>query len=200
MHTTLGDWLLEPVANAIEAGARAIQVEVARQGSIVAITVSDDGPGLDPTTMATLLDPLTGGDPRKHPSRRPHLGLPLLDQMVRQAGGHLTIDSAPGEGTVVRWTMDLAHPDTPPEGDWAAAATAAMVMAAGHGVALRWRRTSQGRSYEADNLGLLGCGGAVDASVIAQLRRDLDGLERRLAAASRPFAPAAHQEIKSWAS
>lgn len=196
MHTTLGDWLLEPVANAIEAGARAVQVEVVEEGPRVTVTVSDDGPGITSDAMRSLLDPLAGGNPHKHPGRRPHLGLPMLGQAVRQAGGDLAIESEPGVGTVVRWTLDATHPDAPPSGDWAAPAAAVMAMAAGRGVALRWRRQRDGHGYELDNLEWLDGGGATRAEAITGLRRRLAALESKLRAAPESRAPVARWEMR----
>jgi two-component system, NarL family, sensor kinase len=51
----------------------------------VHLAVSDDGRGFEPRAP-----------------RNGHLGLTLIDDMVRQAGGELTVDSAPGRGTELR--------------------------------------------------------------------------------------------------
>lgn len=190
MHTTLGDWLLELVANALEAGAGALQVEVVQQSSTLTATVTDDGPGIPDDLQCSLFDPWSSGDAHKHPGRRPHLGLPLLDQMVQQAGGTLTVQSAPAAGTMVRWVLDVQHPDTPPPGDWAATVATAFAMAAERGVVLQWCHRWNGAGYTMNNMELLEDSGAVCADGIARLRHRLAVAESDLAEASNRVASA----------
>jgi signal transduction histidine kinase len=56
--------------------------------------VSDDGRGFDPANAAN-----GDGDP--------HMGLQLLSDMARDAGGELRVRSAPGEGTSVTLEVPL---------------------------------------------------------------------------------------------
>ena len=51
----------------------------------VHVSVSDDGRGFEPEAP-----------------RNGHLGLTLIGDMVRQAGGELTVASSPGAGTAIR--------------------------------------------------------------------------------------------------
>ncbi|MYW67925.1 sensor histidine kinase [Streptomyces sp. SID8379] len=62
----------------------------------VVLDVSDDGHGFDPTAAAP-------------PGVRGH-GLPAIQARVRQLGGTLTIESAPGEGTVLSAAIPLRGP------------------------------------------------------------------------------------------
>lgn len=66
-------------------------------GAGVAIRVMDDGVGMSPATIARAFDPFfttktdgLGG-----------IGLPMVARFVRQAGGEVAIESAPGIGTTV---------------------------------------------------------------------------------------------------
>lgn len=61
----------------------------------IVLDVADDGRGFDPDDL---------GDPAEH---RGH-GLPAIRARVRQLGGTWTIESAPGDGTVLSVTVPLA--------------------------------------------------------------------------------------------
>jgi len=71
------------------AGADAIDIAVHQSNGHVTLLVSDDGRGCSP---AEALDASTEG----------HFGLRLLADQVRDAGGSLDLDSAPGAGTRLR--------------------------------------------------------------------------------------------------
>ena len=78
------------------AGARSIEVSVHRpEPGTMRLVVHDDGKGFVPADRARA------GDDG-------HLGLTLLDGLVEQAGGLLTISSEPGAGTTV--TLDWPAP------------------------------------------------------------------------------------------
>ena len=116
MHATLCDYLADIVQNAIEAGAAHIQVEVTETESIVSVTVTDNGKGMDAATQARIWDPFYS-EPGKHARRRVGLGLPLLRQAVEATGGELRFASNPGAGTAIRFSLPARHLDTPPLGD-----------------------------------------------------------------------------------
>jgi len=79
----------EAVRNVI-AHADPRRVEVAVVGGLAGarLVVADDGRGFDP-------------DERAARAAEGHLGLALLEELVRQAGGRLVVRSEPGEGTTV---------------------------------------------------------------------------------------------------
>ncbi|ADN02317.1 ATP-binding protein [Spirochaeta thermophila] len=118
MHRTLSDFILELVQNALEAGARTIEVSLHTGEGWCTVEVRDDGKGMTPEEKERALDPFFT-DGRKHPARRLGLGLAFLKQAVDLVGGGLSLESEPGRGTVVRFTMPLDHVDTPPMGDLA---------------------------------------------------------------------------------
>lgn len=66
-----------------------------RGGRYARIVVLDDGCGMDPAVLARAAEPLAG---TKRGSRR-GMGLALVDQFVRAAGGALQLRSAAGSGT-----------------------------------------------------------------------------------------------------
>lgn len=57
--------------------------------SVTQLVVTDDGKGFDPGA-------------RERRAAEGHLGLALLEEVTRQAGGTLTVDSSPGAGTTVK--------------------------------------------------------------------------------------------------
>ncbi len=86
------------IRNALEAGARRVQVTAAPAAETVVITVSDDGPGLPPKARENLFRPFFG-------SARPGgtgLGLAIARELARAHGGDLALVASTGSGTVFR--------------------------------------------------------------------------------------------------
>ena len=80
----------EAVRNVAEhSAAAAVDVRLAAGPGTVALTVADDGIGFD---LAALADTPAGG----------HVGLLLLQDLARSAGGRLDIESSPGRGTTLQ--------------------------------------------------------------------------------------------------
>ena len=87
------------VANVVpDMGLIEAQLE-AKRGPYVAITVRDTGHGMDPDVRARLFEPFFS---TKADRGRMGLGLPSVQGIVRQHGGFIEVDSAPGAGTAVR--------------------------------------------------------------------------------------------------
>ncbi|UCH78008.1 MAG: ATP-binding protein [Candidatus Coatesbacteria bacterium] len=110
--------LLDIAMNSIRAGATAISLEIVedREANLLTFAIRDNGCGMTEDQLSRLHDPFF--TTRK--TRRVGLGLPLLKQAAEQAGGGLTVTSAPGEGTTVEAQFGLDHIDRPPLGDVAA--------------------------------------------------------------------------------
>ena len=77
--------------------ARRVTLSVERNTGGILLRVADDGRGFDLGSLEQL-------------HRRGHMGLRLLEQRVRDAGGSLDITSSPGCGTMVQMTLPLPAP------------------------------------------------------------------------------------------
>jgi signal transduction histidine kinase len=67
-----------------------VRVSVQAENGCARLEVDDDGSGFDPATA--------GGDG--------HFGLRAVEELVREAGGRLRVDSAPGKGASVSVEVD----------------------------------------------------------------------------------------------
>jgi two-component system sensor histidine kinase UhpB len=68
------------------AGAKHVRVELACEAEEIVLRVADDGAGFDPAAAA----------------RGKRWGMKTMRERAEAAGGRLEVDSAPGEGTIVR--------------------------------------------------------------------------------------------------
>jgi signal transduction histidine kinase len=79
----------EAVRNVVaHAGAHRVSLTVSRSGPNAVLEVADDGRGFEPDV--------------REPRSNGHLGLRLLDELARDAGGTLAVTSTPGTGTRLR--------------------------------------------------------------------------------------------------
>ncbi len=70
-----------------------------RGGRFIALTVSDDGHGMDGATLAQIFDPFVTTKP---PGEGTGLGLAVVQGIVRQSGGQIFAASEPGRGATFR--------------------------------------------------------------------------------------------------
>ena len=91
--------LLLNAADALDGRGGNITVDASTDGRTwVRIDVVDDGPGMPPAVVERAFDPFYT---TKEPGQGTGLGLAICDRVVSDAGGNITIDSGPGEGTRV---------------------------------------------------------------------------------------------------
>ncbi len=107
--------ILDVVENAIAAKARKIEILISEEieGDRLRIEIKDDGVGMDEELRRKAVDPFF----TTRTTRRVGLGLSLLAQAAKAAGGGLEIDSTPEEGTTVKATFQHGHIDRQPLGN-----------------------------------------------------------------------------------
>jgi signal transduction histidine kinase len=81
------------------AGGGHVVVRAREQGAVVAFDVVDDGACIPPEHLSAVLDPFFTTKKR---GQGTGLGLTIAADIVKNHGGSLAIDSAPGKGTTVR--------------------------------------------------------------------------------------------------
>jgi PAS domain S-box-containing protein len=92
-----------------------------RDGPRIRLAISDTGVGMDEHVRSHLFEPFFT---TKEPGKGTGLGLSTVYGIVKQCGGSIAVESAPGRGT--RFVIDLPASDAKPERDGSAAAEAAV--------------------------------------------------------------------------
>jgi CheY-like chemotaxis protein len=69
------------------------------QGRFVALTVSDNGPGIDPLVRARMFEPFFS---TKASGQGSGMGLSMVHGIVHEYGGHILLQSTPGAGATFR--------------------------------------------------------------------------------------------------
>jgi hypothetical protein len=107
--------ILDIAENATAAGAKLVEIIIAQDTASdrLQIVIRDNGRGMDREMLEKAGDPFF----TTRTTRRVGLGLSLLKQATREAGGDFFITSNPGQGTEVKATFRASHIDRKPLGD-----------------------------------------------------------------------------------
>jgi len=97
--------LMNLLNNAVEAGAKSIQLSVMQpDADSIRICVADNGPGIAPAQQLRLFEPFFTTK-----SQGTGLGLAVVDSVIRAHNGHISCQSTVGQGTVFTITLPCMH-------------------------------------------------------------------------------------------
>src|ERR671910_462657 len=86
-----------------------VAVELAVEDGAVRVDVRDHGPGIDPEDQEVIFDRFRqGGQTMTERPPGTGLGLPISREIIRQLGGELWVESAPGEGSTFSFVLPRA--------------------------------------------------------------------------------------------
>jgi PAS domain S-box-containing protein len=86
-----------------------IEVSLSRQGNHLCVTIADDGGGISPENIGKIFDPFFT---TKRPGGGSGLGLTICLAVVKEHGGRIEVESAPGGGATFQVLLPVA-PGTP---------------------------------------------------------------------------------------
>ncbi len=164
--------------NGIKAGATCLEIEITEDTAqdSLSIVIRDNGSGMDADMVARVTDPWV----TTRTTRKVGLGIPFFKQAAEMSGGHFSITSELGRGTVTAATFGLHHIDRPPLGDVVGTMLCLIVGNPHVDFVFRYRRN--GDSYELDTRAIREVLGEdvplSDPEVLAYLRETLESLPR----------------------
>jgi two-component system OmpR family sensor kinase len=121
MHQVLANLLSNagrhtPAGTTVTVGLAAVPGPAAMPGSWVAVTVSDDGPGIPAELVPTLFERFVRGDSsRSRAAGSTGLGLAIVDAVTAAHHGQVSVTSAPGR-TCFTITLPRLPGEPPPSG------------------------------------------------------------------------------------
>lgn len=139
--------VLDIIENSVAAGATEIEIVVREDVShnVLTILIADNGKGMDAEELKRALDPFY----TTKTVRRVGLGLSMLAQSAKEAGGTCNVRSQPGSGTTVTAEFVYDHIDRKPLGNMAET-LAACITGSGDKVDLRYRHSRNGEEFVFD--------------------------------------------------
>jgi two-component system sensor histidine kinase BaeS len=93
----------------------AVRVVARRAGDGVEVTVADTGEGIAPEHLPHVFERFYRADPsRSRATGGAGIGLAVVKQLVEAHGGRVGVESTPGRGTILRFTLPAAAPPPRP--------------------------------------------------------------------------------------
>ncbi len=106
--------ILDLMQNSIRAQAKAVSLSVLlNEKGMLTVVIEDDGCGMSEDLLARVTSPFA----TTRTTRKVGLGIPMMAENCRLAGGDLSIESTLGKGTKLTATLDTHSIDCLPLGD-----------------------------------------------------------------------------------
>lgn len=106
--------ILDLAQNSIGAGAHSVTIIIDEdEAGFFTFSIEDDGCGMSEEMVKQVRDPFV--TTRK--TRKVGMGIPFIDMVSQQCGGHLDIKSVEDEGTIIKAYFVKDNIDRPPLGD-----------------------------------------------------------------------------------
>lgn len=142
--------LLDIAENSIRAGATLLEITIAEnsQSDLLTMEISDNGRGMSAEMLEKATDPFfTTKD-----VRRIGLGIPMLSQAAKTAGGSFSIASEEGKGTKISASFQASHIDRQPLGDLPGTVAAIIVGRPELDIRLLCRKDSGAYAFDTQEL------------------------------------------------
>lgn len=138
--------ILDIVQNSIVADATfiGIKIEEDSNANSLSVEIVDNGKGMSPEVLQAVLDPYT----TSRTTRKVGMGLPLLNDACKIAGGTLVVESQLGNGTQVFANFILNHIDRQPIGDMAGVVV--LLVTANPNIDFYYTHSKDGNVYKFD--------------------------------------------------
>jgi hypothetical protein len=121
--------ILDLMQNSIRAQAKVVSLSVLlKENGILSIIIEDDGTGMSEELLARVTSPFA----TTRTTRKVGLGIPMMAENCRLAGGDLSIESTLGAGTKLTATLDTSSIDCLPLGDLPGTVTTLVTMNPDH--------------------------------------------------------------------
>ena len=113
--TRLKQVLVNLLTNAIKYNrpGGSVRLEVAHEGGLVTIRVSDDGIGMTPEQQTHAFEPFNRAGAERDRVEGTGIGLTIVKALVEGMGGRIAVHSAPGVGSVFEVVLDAAADSGP---------------------------------------------------------------------------------------
>ena len=117
--------ILDLMQNSIRAQARVVSLSVLLDaGGMLTVMIEDDGTGMSPELLSRVRSPFA----TTRTTRKVGLGIPMMAENCRLAGGDLSIESVLGSGTKLTATLDTRSIACLPLGDLPGTVTTLVTM------------------------------------------------------------------------
>jgi signal transduction histidine kinase/DNA-binding response OmpR family regulator len=105
--------VLNLLSNAVKFTDRRIDVRARRDGPVVAVSVTDDGPGVAPEDRTRIFESFQQGGRGASREEGTGLGLSLSRRIAQLHGGRLSLGSEEGVGSTFTFTVPAERAETP---------------------------------------------------------------------------------------